>query len=293
MINEALLQQIISSIKAAGYPFSTVKSVNSVGGGSINQTYQINSTKQQYFVKINSATRYPGMFAAEEKGLQLLSKNCELAIPNVISHAKWQDDAFLVLEFIPSENRKKDFWEHFGEHLAHLHQQSSAQFGLDHNNYIGSLPQSNTFHQTWAEFFVVERLEPLMKQARDENLCDYNLSRKFDSLFHKMDTLFPQDPPALLHGDLWSGNFMTGPEGFASIYDPAVYYGHREMDLGMSRLFGGFDAAFYRSYHHTYPLEKGWEERLELANLYPLLVHLLLFGTGYLSGIQRTLSNYA
>lgn len=293
MIQEALTQKIQTSIQAAGYPISTIKSVQSVGGGSINQTYKLISSKEVYFVKINSATRFPGMFAAEEKGLQLLAKHSELEIPKVISHAKWHDDAFLVLEYIEPAKRSTNFWEHFGEHLAAMHRKTQSYFGLDHDNYIGSLPQSNKRHNAWAEFFVLERLEPLMKQARDENLCDYNTSRKFDTLFHKMDTLFPEEPPALLHGDLWSGNYMTGSSGYASIYDPAVYYGHREMDLGMSRLFGGFDAAFYSSYQLAYPLEKGWEERLHLANLYPLLVHLILFGTGYLYDIKRILSNYA
>jgi len=119
-----------------------------------------------------------------------------------------------------------------------------------------------------------------------------SLSKSFARFCNQVESIFPKEEPSLLHGDLWSGNFMVNNEGNACIYDPAVYYGHREMDIGMSKLFGGFDKAFYLAYNQEYPMEKGWERRVEYCNLYPLLVHVNLFGGGYASSVSAILSRF-
>jgi fructosamine-3-kinase len=173
-----------------------------------------------------------------------------------------------------------------------MHRQTNDKFGLDHDNYIGSLNQSNKFHSTWAEFFIEERLMPQLKIAFDNKIIQRSFTRLADQLFPRLHNLCPVERPALLHGDLWSGNFMPTQDGSPCIYDPAVYYGHREMDIAMTKLFGGFDDNFYDAYNENFPLEKEWLKRVDLCNLYPLLVHVNLFGGSYIRQAETTLKQY-
>ncbi len=154
------------------------------------------------------------------------------------------------------------------------------------------LYQSNKKHDNWIDFFRTERLEKQVKLARDHNRMGKTVVQSFENFYRALPEIFPIEPPAFIHGDLWGGNFMTDENGAPVIIDPAVYYGHREMDLGMSQLFGGFDHAFYEAYHHHFPLEKGWQERVDYCNLYPLMVHLNLFGGGYLNSVQSILRKF-
>jgi len=131
-----------------------------------------------------------------------------------------------------------------------------------------------------------------VKMARDHGNAGSDTVRAFDRFYRKLDEIFPVEAPSLIHGDLWNGNYMVNENGEAVIIDPAVYYGHREMDLGMSKLFGGFSAGFYEAYNQQYPLEKDWKERLDYCNLYPLMVHVNLFGGGYLNSVKSILRNF-
>ena len=277
--------------RSTGVP-TTLLRWTGLGGGCINETYRLETTTGPYFIKLNQAHRYPGMFEQEARGLELLSKAGEIDIPKVVGTGTHDALSFLVLEYIEGTALSVDFWEDFGHRLALLHQHSNTQFGLDHSNYIGSLPQDNTFEKDWGSFFIHRRLEPQCKMAMDHHRMDVSLIRKFTRLFEKMEDLFPPEPPALLHGDLWSGNYMVSGDGKACIIDPAVYYGHREMDLGMTLLFGGFRAPFYEAYHETRPLEAGWRKRMDLCNLYPLLVHVNLFGGGYLGQVKQIVEDW-
>ncbi len=271
----------------------SVQEHQTVGGGSINDAYRINTNKGSFFLKVNHASRYPRMFEVEAKGLELLRTADEILIPKVIAHGTDDHDkAYLILEFIESTGTREGFWGSFGRQLARLHKHSAAFFGLDHDNYIGSLPQKNTQHPDWPTFFAKERLGYQLKMARDAGKFGTSDTRSFENLYGKLEDLFPEEPPALIHGDLWAGNYMKGPTGEPCIMDPAVYYGHREMDLGMTTLFGGFDPEFYRAYQEEYPLEPGWEDRLDLANLYPLLVHVNLFGGAYLMEARSILKRF-
>ena len=128
--------------------------------------------------------------------------------------------------------------------------------------------------------------------AINAHLMDATHAQKFNNLYKKLEEIIPEEPASLLHGDMWSGNFMTGPDGYVCLMDPAVYYGHRETEIAFSRLFGGFGNDFYHAYNEKWPLSPGFEQRVDIHNLYPLLVHVNLFGTSYLGGIERTLKKY-
>lgn len=226
------------------------------------------------------------------KGLQLLSDQKKIHIPGVVLQDQWEDYSFLVLEWVEKGYRQPDYWENLARQLSELHRVSSNQFGLDHDNFIGSLPQQNQWVDSWTEFFVEWRMIPMVSRARDQGLIDGNWVSKIESLYGKLDNYFPRAKPTLIHGDLWSGNLMVNKKGDPCLIDPAVYFGHREIELSFTRLFGGFDRDFYRAYHEFFPLEAGFEERVSLYNLYPLLVHLNLFGTSYLHDIQVSIKRY-
>lgn len=304
----------------------TVNKISGVGGGCINDAHRLETTAGLFFVKYNDASRYPGMFKAEARGLDLLQKSNTLDVPKVIGVGETGRYSLLVLEYIATASQAADFWEHFGSGLAAMHKNPAHQtsghapapqgtpsaktaknkhtgtskpkektpgFGLDHDNYIGSLPQSNRWHNNWTDFFVSERLEAQLKRAIDEGRAGRDLVQMFEKLYRHLPDFFPDEPPALLHGDLWSGNYMCGGNGRAVIIDPAVYYGHRYMDLGMSKLFGGFSQAFYKAYDEAYPLEPSWQQSMDIANLYPLLVHVNLFGGGYTGSVKSILRRFA
>lgn len=169
------------------------------------------------------------------------------------------------------------FWKTLGEQLAQLHHHSHKSFGLDHNNYIGSLVQLNEPLSSWIEFFIHRRLEPQLRLLNPPP----RVIKQFEQLYAKLPQLMPDEKPALLHGDLWSGNLITNAHGLPCLIDPAVYFGHREAELALTRLFGGFPNDFYEAYTDTSPLPSGFEDRVDLYNLYPLLVHANLFGGGY------------
>ncbi len=277
--------------KKLGEEIST-KNISGISGGDINDAYRVETSIGVFFVKTNDDKRYPAMFEKEARGLALMEASKTVAVPEVILTGADEQTAFLVLKLINPTSRKPDFWNHFGSKLAQMHRHTNPNFGLDHDNYIGSLHQSNHTHTHWADFFREERLEPQIKLARDRGLVNKDLTRNFDAFYKRIEGIFPDEPPALVHGDLWGGNFMVGGDGRAVVIDPAVYYGHREMDMGMSQLFGGFDALFYEAYQREYPLENGWQKRLEYCNLYPLMVHVNLFGGSYLSGVKSTINRF-
>ena len=270
----------------------TIQSVNAVGGGSINDAYRIETSSGTFFVKKNVASLYPQMFEKEAKGLEILQAANEIEVPEVVALGSQSDVSFLVLNFIRSTPMQSGFWEDFGNRLAALHKHTQNDFGLNHDNYIGSLKQSNRFHDNWPDFFREERLEAQVKLARDKGRMGRETVVAFERFYLKIEELFPEESPALLHGDLWSGNFMVNEKGWVVLIDPAVYYGHREMDLAMSQLFGGFSAEFYEAYHHTFPLVQGWQERMDYCNLYPLMVHVNLFGGSYLESVKRILARF-
>jgi fructosamine-3-kinase len=263
-----------------------------LGGGSINQVYKVILPDQTLVMKVNRNDRYPGMFLAEAKGLQLLRQPDAPYVPEVIAQSVIGNYQFLLLEYLDKAPRRKEYAERFGCSLAALHRNTHAYFGLDHDNRMGALEQFNHQHTDGVTFFIQQRLMPQVKLALERKKIAAVHVHQFERLYIQLPQILPAEPPSLIHGDLWAGNVIEGPDGDACLIDPAVAYSHREADLAMTMLFGRFDDKFYDAYHSAFPLTQGWQERMDLWNLYPLLVHVNLFGDSYLTETVQILRKY-
>ena len=277
-------------VAVASITNTAIRSLRSVPGGDINDAHRVELTDGTcVFVKTNRTAPH-ALFQTEAQGLSWLAKANALRIPEVLGVGDGPH-SFLVLEYMPPGPRANDYDARLGRGLAQLHQAGAPGFGLDHDNFIGRLPQSNRHHDRWSDFYRSERLAPLLRTATDAGLTTSTLRSGFERLFSRIDErVGPIEPPARLHGDLWAGNVHVAADGAPVLIDPAVYGGHREVDLAMLQLFGTTSPAFLGAYHETYPLEPGWRQRVPLYQLYPLLVHLILFGTAYASQLERALA---
>ena len=266
-----------------------IKRVETVSGGCIHHVRKLETSSGQYCLKW-AGPQQANMLAREVQNLGLLRETNTVSLPHLYHHADTAQGAyFLLMEWLEPDLPATMTWAQLGRQLACLHRHRHRSFGLHYDNYIGWLPQHNHTHSTWAAFFIHERLERQVKMASDQGLIDKALRSRFRRLYDKAESIFPQEAPALLHGDLWSGNVIVGPEGKAFLIDPATYYGHRECDLAFTQLFGRFDDRFYEAYHETYPLEEGYQYRYGIYNLYPLMAHVNMFGKSYLSEVNAIL----
>lgn len=266
-----------------------VERLTEVTGGDINQAWHVGTSVGEFFVKTNKTLRYPSLFRLEAEALSLLESTQTIRVPRVIKADDNSDPPFLMLEYVERGAISENTFREAAHQLAALHRVTNGYFGFDDHNYLGTLLQTNTPMERFPAFFLQCRLLPLARQACRLGLAPAGLITKIERFGSQLPALIPDEPPALLHGDLWGGNLMADRSGAPVFYDPAVYYGHREADLAMTHLFGGFPARFYQQYHQAFPLVSGWEKRLKYYNLYPLLVHLNLFGRGYLSKIEEIL----
>ena len=278
--------------KLSGTGSESFRHHTAVGGGSINNCFHLQYREKSFFLKVNDAEKFPGMFDAERSGLDLLRRHCTLHIPEVIATGIYNKQTFILMNYIRPGIKTADFFESLGIGLADLHSAKSDKAGLDHSNYIGSLTQLNDYKKDCIKFFIELRLLPMMKLAKENRLLPAETERGLLMLIDKLPAMLPIEKPSLLHGDLWSGNYMSDSAGKPCLIDPAVYFGHREADIAMTKLFGGFDDVFYIAYNDALPLFPKWEERIDLWNLYPLLVHLNLFGRAYLNDIRLTVEKY-
>ena len=265
-----------------------------VSGGDINEAFRLTlADGATVFMKANRAAS-PAFFQAEADGLEALRKTGAIGVPGVI--AIGQDaryGAFLLLDWVEAARPAPDFWERFGRALAAMHAAPAGErYGWKEDNYIGASPQLNAPRDRWIAFFRDCRLAPQLRRA---HAClDADDRKRAARLLDHLDRwLVEPDRPSLLHGDLWSGNFITGSDGQAWLIDPAVYVGHPEADLAMTELFGGFHDRFHAAYREAAPLRPGYGDRRDLYNLYHLLNHLNLFGAGYLPAVRRVLRRYA
>ena len=271
-----------------------------VHGGDINRAYRLSlSDGSNLFMKCNTVRNLP-FFTAEAQGLAALRGAGAIGVPHALALGtdQAQGISFLLMEYLEPAPRVRNYWEVFGRELAALHRTGTEKpkdglpFGFASDNFIGASPQINTPAADWITFFRDFRLLPQMKMA--EGYFDPGTRRQCERLLERLDSYLEEPEfPSLLHGDLWSGNVVCGPDGKAWILDPAAYVGHFEAELAMTELFGSFPAAFYEAYHEVSPIGTGYRDRRDLYNLYHLLNHLNLFGGSYLSSVRRLVSRYA
>ncbi|MBW4615114.1 MAG: fructosamine kinase family protein [Desmonostoc vinosum HA7617-LM4] len=260
----------------------------SVGGGCINQGYAVSDSKLSYFVKLNQVSQV-AMFEAEALGLAEMLTTASIRVPKPICWGTTDNSSYIVLEWLEMAGGNTQSWEEMGHKLAMMHKASNSQdFGWKINNTIGSTPQINTQTADWAEFYAQHRLG-----------YQFQLARRRGGSFPQQDELLAAIPelladhqvqPSLVHGDLWGGNAGCTVSGEPVIFDPATYFGDREVDIAMTELFGGFPAAFYKGYNEVFPLNAGYEQRKTLYNLYHILNHFNLFGGGYASQANRMIN---
>lgn len=268
-----------------------VASARDLHGGDIHSAFRVELRGGDVLFVKSSIGAPRGMFTEEARGLEWLRDADALRIPAVIAVADGDEGLrFLALEYLEPGVHDASFDEKLGRGLAALHRAGAPAYGFDHDNYIGSLPQSNRTHRTWAAFYRQERLAPLVRRAIERRTLPTSAGARFDRLFGRLESLVgPDEPPSRLHGDLWGGNLHADERGQPCLIDPAVYGGYREIDLAMMRLFGGFGSRVFAAYHEAWPLPDGHERRVALYQLYPLLAHVNLFGGGYADSALRAL----
>ena len=266
-----------------------IKTVRTVGGGCINNGAHVTGDRGSAFLKWNLSEKFPNMFFAEEAGLQILESSNTCRIPEVIGVYEGDVHSGILLEWIEAGPASEESWSKFGQDLARMHSFTSDQFGLDHMNYMGSLRQYNGYHQSFPVFFQEERLIPQINLAAGNGFLDQSDINAFDRIFRWLEENMPDEQPALVHGDLWSGNVLFDSEGHGVLIDPAVSFSSRHIDLAMTTLFGGFHDSFYTGYAEVEPLPLEHRRIWDIMNLYPLLVHVNLFGSSYLSQVRQIL----
>ncbi len=262
--------------------------VSTLTGGDINDVYKLKCNTSSFVVKINKADTYPGMFELEKLGLEHLAATGTFRIPQPLQTGLFENFSYLILEYLDSSSKKPEFDTAFGEQLAALHKHT-GNFGFEKDNYIGSLPQNNTEESDALSFYINQRLEPQFKLARENGYTFENLK----GFYKNLESIIPEEPASLIHGDLWSGNYMVSEAGLPALIDPATCYAPREMDLALMRLFGDFSEQVFDTYNASYPLAEDWQSRINLWQLYYVLVHVNLFGGHYYASAKRILNKYS
>lgn len=276
------LDAIVRDIEAATGDNLKNYRLSSVGGGGINTAYHLQTVEQSYFIKLNRP-QLLAMFEAEARGLEeMRALNC-VRIPQVICYGQADGHSYLALEYIEIGSLRGQASKLLGTQLAKLHQYPQAFYGWHIDNTIGSTPQHNDRQHDWLTFWQQQRLGKQLKFAAKNGFTGA-LQDKGQQLLENLHIFFDNysPAPALLHGDLWGGNAAADPQGNPVIFDPACYYGDREADIAMTELFSGFGSDFYAAYQAQYPLDPGYKIRKTLYNLYHIINHLNVFGSGYL-----------
>ncbi|PAX52270.1 fructosamine kinase family protein [Brunnivagina elsteri] len=260
----------------------------SVSGGCINEGYAVSDYDKIYFVKLNQASQI-AMFQAEALGLQQIFDTRTIRVPKPLCSGIAENSCYLVLEWLEMVRGNAKSWEMMGRKLAAMHKVSNKKgFGWYTNNTIGSTPQVNTLTTDWVEFYTQYRIKFQLRRGKSK-------SGRFPQT-EELLTAIPEllaghkPKPSLVHGDLWGGNAGFTVEREPVIFDPAIYYGDREVDIAMTELFGGFPPEFYRGYNEVFPLDSGYELRKNLYNLYHVVNHFNLFGGNYESQVNQMIS---
>jgi protein-ribulosamine 3-kinase len=273
----------------------TIESIKQASGGCICESFILSlSNSQKVFLK-QSPIKETSVFIAEKKGLELLKCQDGPQIPTPLGIFQDDKNEFLVLKYIQRGSTTGKWAEKLGRKLAIMHQcQRSEHWGLDTYNYIGKTIQPNEYKTNWIEFFATMRLKYQADLACKNNLADKTMLKGLFYIIENLDQflLEPKEKPTLIHGDLWTGNAMANGQNEPVIFDPAVYYGHREAEIAMTQLFGSFPYDFYQAYNEYWPLEPGYKERFDIYNLYHLLNHLNIFGHGYKSSVMSVIDKF-
>lgn len=276
------MQQLIEHLQQRTGQVLQSPCLNNVGGGDINQAYRLQASGVNWFVKVNQA-ELQEMFVAEAAGLEELAQTGAVRTPGVITCGSFQSQAYLVLEYIELQSLRGQGQAKFGQQLAQLHRIPQKSFGWQRDNTIGSTAQSNKLCNDWVVFWQEQRLGKQLEFAANNGYTGA-LQVKGEKLLERLAEFFGGHQPqaSLLHGDLWGGNVAADEQGRPVMFDPACYYGDREVDIAMTELFGGFAKDFYAVYQAEFPLDSGYQIRKSLYNLYHILNHLNLFGRAYL-----------
>ena len=285
-MDKALISHIGSVVGAP------IIDVHSVSGGDISHAYKLSTQSNILFCKLQMKSEALEMFKAESNGLNAIRNTGVIKAPEVYYCEPWREGAILVMEFLEAKMPTETELAELGTQLAALHQQSNYSFGWERDNFIGSLPQPNTKNSDWSSFYVKERLVPQLELAVSHGMLSDKEIPSDEKMMEVLGELFAGSKPSLLHGDLWSGNYLICSDGTPCLIDPAVYYGHSEVDIAMSRLFGGFGPGFYRAYESIIPQDHFSDDRIRVYQLYYLLVHLNLFGKSYYSSVTSILKQY-
>lgn len=264
-----------------------------LSGGSISETFLLETEAGAFVVKSAPALDGGALFRAEALGLSALRRAASgLAVPEVVSVVE-TPPACVIMSYLRPGARTSDFDERLGRGLAALHRTTAPAFGFEGDNFCGATPQPNPWTQRWVEFYAQHRLGFQVERAARAGRLGGAQRRRLERLISALPARLsePSEGPALIHGDLWSGNLVVDAEGRPGVVDPAAYYAHREAELGMMTLFGGFSERVFAAYEEVFPLEPGWRERNRLYQLYHLLNHLNLFGTGYLEPVMAAVGS--
>ena len=269
--------------------FQKINSITPLGGGCIGNAMKVETENgTNYFIKQYENGK---MHEAEANGLNELKTANSIRIPRVLKF----NDEFLILEFIDSAKPVDNFMQKFGQQLAQLHKNTSTKYGYFEDNFIGSTDQINVpQNDNWSEFYLENRIMYQFRLAEKNGYSTEELKSGIKLIEKRIDKILDgsNEDPTLIHGDLWGGNYISDQRGNPCLIDPAVYYGHREAELAMTKLFGGFDANFFAAYNKEYPLKEGWEYRENIYKLYHILNHLNLFGSSYYSQTVSLINSY-
>lgn len=292
-LNQQIFKEVASALSKKFGHEVTIKSTQLLGGGCIHHASKIETSAGPFFLKWNTAG-IADIFSREAEGLEELKKaaSAEIKIPEVIA-AKMIDETpgFLVLEYLESGRHLSDD-EKLGRGLAAIHKFSSENFGFYNDNYCGATQQNNQWKPDWITFYTENRLRWILKLIKETRFLSSSEQQLFEQLIEKLPGIIPADSvPSLIHGDLWSGNYLFSEKGPALI-DPAVSYSDREMEFGMITLFGGFSQYFFDAYNEVFPLPNDWKQRNKLYQLYHILNHYYLFGGGYLQQAVQIARQY-
>ncbi|MFG6113991.1 fructosamine kinase family protein [Halobacillus sp. MO56] len=272
---------------------SAIGAIDQVAGGDINEAFHVTTRENSYFIKINKDIP-ANFFEVEAKGLELIRKTNTIRVPYVYYFDLPENGAAgaMVMEWI-SGSPKSDTAEWLGRKLAKMHQVENERYGFEGDTFIGTLAQPNGLFEDWLSYYQKQRLLPQFELAARQGLMNHQRRKKLEQLITQLEKWIPKRPGAsLLHGDLWGGNWMAGPDGEPCLIDPSVVYGDRSFELAFTELFGGFPKQFYGAYNEMHPLPLYYHDTKEIYQLFYLLVHLNLFGESYGGSVDRILAAY-